>query len=111
MSAYVMELNRQLAKDTARQDREDEAKRAAEARDRLTPLEDRLARLLATIPMDVQLEGLSLPALQTALRGRWRGSCHPGELGAALRKLGYVRKRSWSSEEGFAALWYPGKED
>lgn len=108
MSAYVMELNRQLAAETARQDREDEVKRAAEARDRLTPLGDRLARLLATIPMEVQLEGLSLPALQTALKGRWRGSCHPGELGAALRKLGYVRKRQWSSADGFVALWYPG---
>lgn len=111
MIAYVRELNRQLAAETARLNREEEAKRASEtqaARDRLTPLEDRLARLLATIPMEVQLEGLSLPALQTTLRGRWRGSCHPGELGAALRKLGYVRKRQWSSTDGFVALWYPG---
>lgn len=110
MSAYVKQLNAAVEREAA-EAREQRASEAQVARARLTPLEDRLARLLATIPMEVQQEGLSLPALQTALRGRWRGSCHPGELGAALRKLGYVRKRDWSSEEGFAALWYPGRED
>ena len=50
---------------------------------RLTPLDARLTRLLATIPIDVQRDGFSLSALQAALRGRSRGNCHPGELGAA----------------------------
>ena len=35
-------------------------------------LEDRLTRLLATIPMEVQREGLSIAALQASLRGRRR---------------------------------------
>src|ERR1700730_4751105 len=35
--------------------------------------------LLATIPLDLQREGLSLSSLQASLRGRWRGNCHPGE--------------------------------
>ena len=61
---------------------------------RLTPLEDRLARLLATIRIDVQREGLLLAAFQTSLRGRRRGNCHPGELGAALRRLGFERRRN-----------------
>lgn len=75
------------------------------ARDRLTPLEDRLARLLATIPLDIQREGLSLLTLQAGLRGRWRGSCHPGELGTALRKMGFVRVRTWTGKAGFGATW------
>jgi hypothetical protein len=54
------------------------------ARERLTPIEERLARVLATIPIELQREGLSLPALQTSLRGRWRGNCHPGELGPVI---------------------------
>jgi hypothetical protein len=77
------------------------------ARERLTPLEVRLSRLLATIPMEVQREGLSLAHLQTSLRGRWRGHCHPGELGEALRKLGFVRERCWRAGVGFRALWHP----
>jgi hypothetical protein len=47
----------------------------------------------ASIPLDIQREGLSLSSLQTSLRGRWRGNCHTSELGAALRKLGFTRQR------------------
>jgi hypothetical protein len=56
-------------------------------RERLTPLEERLSRLLA---IEIQREGLPLSLLQASRRGHWRGSCHhPGELGTALRKLGF----------------------
>ena len=65
-----------------------------------------LARLLATIPLELQREGLSLASLQASLRGRWRGNCHPGELGAALRKLGLKRERRWHDGSGIRALWY-----
>jgi len=111
MSAYINQLNAEVA--AAAQARHEEQSRASArasdaARERLTPLEDRLVRLLATIPPDVQSEGLSLPALQAALRGRWRSSCHPGELGAQLRRLGFERRRQWSDGAGFRALWYPG---
>jgi hypothetical protein len=76
-------------------------------RERLTPLQERLARLLATIPIEIQREGLSLASLQASLRGRWRGNCHPGELGRVLRKLGFTRERCWQDEaSAFRALWY-----
>src|SRR6202035_2077740 len=52
-------------------------------------------------------EGLSLASLQALLRGRWRGNCHPGELGTALRKLGFKRELRWHCGSGFGALWYP----
>lgn len=104
MSAYVKSLNRSMAEEQARI-AERKSAEIQTARDRLATLEDRLARLLATIPDDIQREGLSLPALQAALRGRWRGRCHPGELGDALRKLGFTRVRRWSGEASFAAVW------
>ena len=111
MSLYVAQLNAAMKAD---QDRRAEAEitgRAEEAqaaRERLTPLENRLARLLSTIPIEVQRDGLSLPALQTLLKGRSKGSCHPGDLGDALRKLGWTRRRCWNSgPAGFSALWYP----
>jgi len=75
--------------------------------ERLTPLEDRLAKLLATIPQEIKSQGLSLPAIRTMLAGKWRGKCHPGELGVALRKLGYERRRNWAvGTQSFSALWY-----
>jgi hypothetical protein len=54
-----------------------------------------VARSLKTVPAEIQREGLSLASLQASLRGRWRGNCHPGELGSALRKLGFTRQRRW----------------
>lgn len=108
MSAYVKALQAEVAAEQTAHEEQLRQDKAKTARERLTPLEDRLARLLATIPLDVQREGLSLASLQASLRGRWRGSCHPGELGTALRKLGYERRRNWTGGgDGFSALWYP----
>jgi hypothetical protein len=109
VSAYINDLKAKDAADQARQAEQERAEREradTQARERLTPLETRVARLLMTIPLGVQYEGLSLSSLQTSLRGRWRGACHPGELGAALRKLGFTRRRQWSDGAGFRALWY-----
>lgn len=85
---------------------EERARSEAEAaRGRLTPLDERLGRLLATIPAEMQREGISLVALQASLRGRRRGSCHPGDLGAALRRAGFARSRNWRGTDGFNAIW------
>ena len=106
MGAYIDQLQTQVELLQQRQEAESDADKQV-IHNRLTPLEDRVEKLLTTIPADVQREGLALNALQTSLRGRWRGTCHPGELGAALRKLGYVRRRQWNGEDGFRAFWYP----
>jgi hypothetical protein len=106
MSAYIAQLNAAVAIEQA-QRAELELAATKAARERLTPLEERLSRLLATIPVEVRREGLSLASLQASLRGRWRGACHPGELGTALRKLGFKRERRWHDGAGFYALWYP----
>ncbi len=88
-----------------------EADRQAEvraARERLTPLEDRLAKVLATIPREVTRDGLSLPTLVPLLRGRRCATANPGQLGVALRQLGWRRERKWRGGDlGFSALWYP----
>jgi len=84
-----------------------DAQATAQWTERLTPLEDRLAKLLATIPNEIKSQGLSLSALRTMLAGKWRGKCHPGELGIALRRLGYERRRNWSdASQSFCALWH-----
>jgi hypothetical protein len=104
MSAYIKQLNIEIAEMQAQRAEKERAATQA-VRDRLTPLEERLSRLLATIPIQIQLEGLSLASLQASLRGRWRGNCHPGELGMALRKLGFKRERRWHGATGFQAVW------
>jgi len=109
----LQESARQVAARDAAEQEELAAAKAAAARDRLALLDDRLRRLLGTIPTEVQRDGLSLMALQTHFRGRGQGHmhCHVGELGAALRRLGFIRKRGWQEDaDGFRALWYPRQQ-
>lgn len=106
MSAYVQQLMRMAEQEQARRKEERQTKQEAE-KEPLAPLQDRLKRLLRQIPDEVQREGLSLMALQAQLRARGRGHtrCHVGELGEALRKLGFKRERRWRSGVGFSAVW------
>lgn len=114
MSHYIQLLKAETEAERARQSAQDKLNRIAEesaSRDRLVPLDIRLARLLATIPASVQRDGLSLPALVVMLKGRRGGTCQTGELGRALRRLGWTRIRCWRGGEdgGFSALWHPPK--
>ena len=74
----------------------------------LGPLDARLRRVLGNIPQSTQREGLSLLELQACLRGRKGGMPHIGELGGAMRRLGWQRRRAWSDETtSFSSRWYP----
>lgn len=78
--------------------------------DAMTPLEDRLRRLLRTIPVSVQRGGLPIEALRVRLRGRTKSGCSVAELARCLRRLGFMPHRSWHlsrSEHGAVSLWYP----
>jgi len=112
LSTYIASLANRAISDQAIQDaqQQTQAQQAEQdARERLTPLEQRLKRVLAEIPKNIQAEGLSLPVIQTMLRGRWRGNAHPGDVGRALRHLGFTRSRRWRGEAiGFQALWIKG---
>lgn len=106
MSTYLEHVKSHVAASQAIA-AEHQTAETAKWRERLTPLEDRLAKLLANIPAEIKSQGLSLPALRTMLAGKWRGKCHPGELGIALRRLGYERRRNWSDgTQSFSALWF-----
>jgi hypothetical protein len=61
---------------------------------------ERLTRLLATIPIEVQRKGLSLAALQASLRGRRRGRCHPGDTWCGAASA-WLCTADWSGAEGF----------
>ncbi len=115
MSAYVETLKQELARNNAAQAaaaavqaNADRKAEATAARERMTSIDVRLARLLQTIPPEVQAGGLSLPELQAMLMGRRRGNAHAGHLGSALRRAGFKRKRMWGSATGqFPARWFP----
>jgi hypothetical protein len=103
MGVFVAQLNDLDAR--SRLEAEARKQQAESERKTMAPLEVRLQRVLSSIPLDEQRAGLSLATLQISLRGRYRGNAHPGELGRALRKLGFVRERAWRSDTQFSALW------
>ena len=73
MKGYLSELNAQAEEERARHAAVKQAQTAAAiaaARERFTPLDVRLGRLLSTIPPEVQAEGLSIVAVQVKLRPR-----------------------------------------
>jgi len=71
-------------------------------------LDVRLKRLLDTIPLEVQTDGISLEALRKMLRGAKGRGCHCGAIGDELRRMGWRRERNWKkSENGFRAFWFP----
>jgi hypothetical protein len=108
MNSYLHQVKTQSNNQVADHHALKKSREVAEWKERLTPLETRLAKLLATIPTEVKGQGLALETLRSMLLGKWRGNCHPGELGKALRKLGFERRRSWLCDaSGFRAKWYP----
>ncbi len=71
-------------------------------------LVDRLERLLNSLPDNEISIPRPLEWFRIRLRGRGGKGAHPGELGAAMRKLGWTRKRSWyNNNAGFRSLWFP----
>lgn len=85
------------------------ANRQAQADETMTPLAVRLRAVLDEIPLATRREGLTLESIRARLKGRTRGAAHTGELGAALVRLGYTRRRDWRQETGtgYGARWYP----
>ena len=106
MRSYLAELNAHAAEQRT-QDAVKQAQAAAE-HDRRTSLDDRLKHLLSAIPPEVQDEGLSIVEVQVMLRprGSERSCCTAGQLGDALRRLGFERERRWrDGRTSFRALW------
>lgn len=110
METFFKEM-KEIAEDhRAKQLLEDSRKEVELAifRETSTPLEERLKRLIASIPEEESNVPRSLEWYRTRLRGIEGRGAHAGQVGDSLRALGFQRKRAWSStENGFRALWYP----
>lgn len=76
---------------------------------RTTPVIDRLRIFIAAMPEQERNTPRSLEFYRQVLKAKYHGRhAHSGETGEALRALGFIRKRGWSSTEGgFRAVWYP----
>ena len=107
-AAYVNEFAQSLRKHAQEARARHEAQKAKPAHaSGLTPLVDRLRRLIATLPPEVRQQPQSIEFYAERLRGRQKPTPQRAELARCLRQLGYTRSRKWrQSADGFRALWY-----
>ena len=103
MSAYIRSL---IEGSAARAEALAKAKRDMDdVQERMTPLIDRLRKLLDDVPREVQAAGIPLMQLREGLKGRVQGLAYPGELAACLRELGWFQRRF--VRETNHKLWFP----
>lgn len=109
MDHLVAELCKELQQRSATLDAKRHAERAQTvAEPELTPLVDRLQRLIAALPPEVRQRPQSLEFFAQRLRGRNRPTPQRGELGRCLTQIGFTRTRQWRKDgNGFRALWHP----
>jgi hypothetical protein len=71
-------------------------------------LAERLKILIRGLPADALAAGVPLEYFRTRLRGRRSRYARADDVGAALRSLGWHRRRDWrSGAPSHAAKWYP----
>lgn len=107
MQTWMENIKRDQAEMAARRESEGPAMDAFKLR--TTPVIERLRRFIESMPDGERNMPRSLEFYRQVLRAKYHGKhAHSGETGEALRALGYIRKRGWSSAEGgFRAVWYP----
>ncbi len=73
----------------------------------MAPLEVRLKRLIDTIPIELQREGLQLEFLRSRLRSVWHDNqtAQAGQLGTALKRLGFERRRPFVNKAWQPTVW------
>jgi hypothetical protein len=107
LSGYIADLMRE-SEATARQPAAPKPDPLAAFDATAKPLVDRLRPLVASVPPEAAARGIPLEYFRTRLRGRYSRHALAGDVAAALRQLGWTRRRGWrASEEGFRARWFP----
>jgi hypothetical protein len=107
MSAYIEQLKLRTQQSKTERAAAKAAAEAEKTKERLVPLEVRVLRLLAELPDDQKVAGLSMGLIRPLLRGRRRGNAPPGHIGTALTKLGWVKYRHNPRHRPTYVLWYP----
>jgi hypothetical protein len=70
-----------------------------------TPLTIQITQLMNSLPPAQRTRLWSIVDLQGRLQGRYKDRPSLGDLGLALRALGWVRVRDWKNSGGGRRLW------
>ena len=70
-----------------------------------TPLTTQITELMNSLPPAQRERPWSIVDLQGRLQGRYKDRPSLGDIGLALRALGWVRVRDWTNSGGGRRLW------
>ena len=70
-----------------------------------TPLTDQIEALMRSLPPAQRNRPWTMEELVTRLCGRYNARPCAGEIGIALRRLGWTRIRDWSQDGGGRRVW------
>lgn len=103
--------NLKLATAEANQMRDEEARAKRPPTDprivSTTPLKQQVQEYLLSQPPIMRNKPISLMALRSQLEGRYNTRPSAGDLGIALKALGFVRKRDFSNDGNGRRFWLP----
>jgi hypothetical protein len=102
--AYIQRL-RAMA-EAARQ--EQSARRLRSRLRTTTPLTAQITELMNSLPPSQRVRPWSIIDLRGRLQGRYKDRPSLGDIGLALRALGWVRVRDWTNSGGGRRLWKIG---
>lgn len=87
------------------------ARQRPHARLRTTvPLRTQITELMSSLPPAQRSRPWAIVDLQGRLQGRYQDRPGLGDLGLALRSLGWVRVRDWTNSGGGRRFWRPSSE-
>ncbi len=70
-----------------------------------TPLTEQIEALMRSLPPSQRNRPWTMEELVARLHGRYNARPCAGEVGIALRRLGWTRIRDWSSDGGGRRVW------
>ncbi len=74
------------------------------------PLTTQITELMSSLPPSQRYRSWSIVDLRGRLHGRYQDRPSLGDIGVALRALGWVRVRDWTNDGEGRRLWSPSAE-
>ena len=114
METWIDSFNRDQADQKTQRD-DVEARhleRAHREERRRLGVDERVRRLISALPDNLKGQPLPISYFIERMGAKWRpgGRAHAGEVGGALTRLGWTRRRMWRSQTfhgRYPAAWFP----
>ena len=101
--AYIDSLKAEVAQRVSMREAHQEARR--DSLGNLKPLTEQITELMLSLPPAQRNRAWSIVDLQGRLQGRYKERPSLGNVGDALRILGWLQVREWTPDAGNRRMW------